>query len=285
MIIWDVIVGQPVGQPLQGHCSIVTSVAYSSDGRYVVSGSWDHTVRIWDASTGQPVGQPLQGHSNIVSSVAYSPDGRHVASGSHDKTVRIWDASTGQPVGQPLQGHSGMVTSVAYSPNGRHVVSGSYDTTVRIWDAGIGQPVDQKQQLQDISFSGSSFILFPTTKHLLPHTCSQDLTTPCIPCSGVFSSNDLSSNAVLASAILQTSASHQWVTFDNKHILWLPFYLCAQLYAPTVAIISHDPLQCKITFDWTKFVHGDEWTSVFTPLVEPLDTTSMSLNQSVMLLK
>ncbi|TFK62569.1 WD40 repeat-like protein, partial [Pluteus cervinus] len=151
----------PHNMVLEGHKSDVNSVAYSPDGRHVVSGSNDHTVRIWDASTGQQVGQPLQGHSRIVTSVAYSPDSRHVVSGSSDTTVRIWDAGTGQQVGQPLQGHSSevrsvayspdgshplqghssIVTSVAYSPDGRHVVSGSEDNTVRIWDASTGQPL------------------------------------------------------------------------------------------------------------------------------------------------
>ncbi|TFK63538.1 hypothetical protein BDN72DRAFT_803160, partial [Pluteus cervinus] len=108
---------------LKGHEDIVSSVAYSPDGRYVVSGSHNNTVRIWDTTTSQPVGQPLQGHRNNVTSVAYSPDGRYVVSGSCDMTVRIWDTITSQPVGQPLQGHNHYVTSVAYSPDGRYVVS------------------------------------------------------------------------------------------------------------------------------------------------------------------
>ncbi|TFK66571.1 WD40 repeat-like protein, partial [Pluteus cervinus] len=83
-------------QPLQGHSNWVRSVAYSPDGRYVVSGSNDNTIRIWDASTGQQVGQPLQGHSDSVNSVAYSLNGTYVASGSNDQTLRLWDASTTQ---------------------------------------------------------------------------------------------------------------------------------------------------------------------------------------------
>ncbi|THU75876.1 WD40 repeat-like protein, partial [Dendrothele bispora CBS 962.96] len=69
----------------------ILGTAYSPDGRYVASGSQDHTVRIWDTQTGEQVGQPLQGHTAQVTSVAYSPDGRCVASGSRDCTVRIWD--------------------------------------------------------------------------------------------------------------------------------------------------------------------------------------------------
>jgi len=119
---------------LQGHTDIVTSVAFSPDGRRIVSGSYDRSVRLWNAQTGQPIGQPLQGHTAIVSSVAFSPDGRRIVSGSYDRSVRLWNAQTGQPIGQPLQGHTAIVSSVAFSPDGRRIVSGSYDRSVRLWN-------------------------------------------------------------------------------------------------------------------------------------------------------
>ena len=74
-------------------------MAFSPDGKRIVSGSDDKTVRLWDADTGQPVGQPLTGHTDMVLSVAFSPDGKRIASGSVDTTVRLWDADTGQPIG------------------------------------------------------------------------------------------------------------------------------------------------------------------------------------------
>jgi WD40 repeat protein len=95
---------------------LVTSVGFSLDGKQVVSGSYDKTVRLWDAATGAAL-QRLEGHSSSVTSVAFSPDGRQVVSGSHDETMRLWDAATGAAL-QRLEGHSSSVTSVAFLPDG-----------------------------------------------------------------------------------------------------------------------------------------------------------------------
>ncbi|KAL4078818.1 hypothetical protein V8B97DRAFT_2067943 [Scleroderma yunnanense] len=115
---------------LKGHTGLVLSVAFSPDGRHIVSGSNDKTIQIWDAQTGGQVGKPLQGHTDSVMSVAFSPDGRYIVSGSDDKTIQIWDAQTGGQVGKPLQGHTDSVMSVAFSPDGRYIVSGSHDHTI-----------------------------------------------------------------------------------------------------------------------------------------------------------
>ena len=115
--MWDAETGLAVGKPLEGHTDPVLSVAYSPDGRHIVSVSDDATIRMWDAETGLAVGKPLEGHTDYVQSVACSPDGRHIISGSGDHTIRLWDANTRSAVCRPLEGHTNSAQSAADSPN------------------------------------------------------------------------------------------------------------------------------------------------------------------------
>jgi WD40 repeat protein/tRNA A-37 threonylcarbamoyl transferase component Bud32 len=89
--VWDVATGQRT-QTLKGHGAGVYGLAFSPDGRRLVSGSNDGTVRIWDPVFGQEV-LVLRGHASIVRGVAFSPDGSRAASASLDATVKLWEAN------------------------------------------------------------------------------------------------------------------------------------------------------------------------------------------------
>ena len=82
---------------LRGHSDSVNSVALSSDGRHIVSGSADDTVKVWALAAGACV-RTLEGHSRPVSSVAVSSDGRQIVSGSGDETVKVWPMRHGRRV-------------------------------------------------------------------------------------------------------------------------------------------------------------------------------------------
>ena len=64
-------------------------MAFSPDGKTVLTGSDDKTARLWDAATGQPLGPPMK-HQGAVRAVAFSPDGKTIVTGSDDKTARLW---------------------------------------------------------------------------------------------------------------------------------------------------------------------------------------------------
>jgi len=133
----DAYSGEPIGSPFEGHTGGVTSVAFSPDGKQIVSGSHDRTLRLWDVTSDQHTGFSLRGHSNYVNSVAFSPDGKMIISGSFDHTLRLWDAHSGQPIGSPLEGHTACVSSAVFSPNGKQIISGSWDWTLRLWDVKV----------------------------------------------------------------------------------------------------------------------------------------------------
>jgi WD40 repeat protein len=67
-------------------------VAFSPDGKTVLTGCEDKTARLWDASTGQPTGPPMR-HENGVEAVAFSPDGKTVLTGSMDNTAQLWNVA------------------------------------------------------------------------------------------------------------------------------------------------------------------------------------------------
>ncbi|CAE6501690.1 unnamed protein product [Rhizoctonia solani] len=107
----------------EGHTYVVSSVAYSPDGKSVASGSFDKTIRIWDAQSPSPIGEPLTGHNRSINSVSYSPLGNIIASGSDDKTIRLWDVNTRRQLGQPITDNY-TYYSVAFSPDAKLVASG-----------------------------------------------------------------------------------------------------------------------------------------------------------------
>lgn len=116
---------------LKGHKEMVRTLAFSSDGKTLVSGSDDDTLRTWNTTTGRML-RKLSGHSNDVKSVAFSRDGKIIASGSKDSSVRLWDAETGRFL-PTLRGHFWEIKAVAFSPDSKTVVSAD-DSTILFWD-------------------------------------------------------------------------------------------------------------------------------------------------------
>jgi WD40 repeat protein/tetratricopeptide (TPR) repeat protein/tRNA A-37 threonylcarbamoyl transferase component Bud32 len=122
---------------LLGHKDPVHGVAFSPDGKHVVTSSGDGTVRVWDAASGKEI-RVLQA-GRVSQGVAYSPDGRYVAaaiSGPH--AIKVWDAASGSEV-LALTGHVNGAICLAYSPDGLFLASGSVDKTVKVWDATTGK--------------------------------------------------------------------------------------------------------------------------------------------------
>jgi WD40 repeat protein len=112
----------------------IGAIAVSQDGRYLVSGGYDHTVRVWDIKTGK-LHCTLFGHDGGVNGLAFAGDSKILASGSEDTTIKIWDVEEGREL-QTLTGHTKFVRGICFSRDGRLLLSGSGDETIRFWNFG-----------------------------------------------------------------------------------------------------------------------------------------------------
>ena len=126
--------------PLVPHADWVNSVAFSPDGKRMLSGGKDGKIKLWEVASGRLI-RTLRGHTQDVNAVAFSPDGAYVLSGGGgDASVKLWDIATGQFI-RFFIGHTRAVASVAFSPDGKRIASGSFDHTVRLWDVATGKLV------------------------------------------------------------------------------------------------------------------------------------------------
>ena len=127
-----------------GHVSSARNVAFSPDGRLLVSCGADSRVIVWEFSERMPVAI-LGEHSGWVNQVAFSVDGKLFATASSDKTVIIWDTAQLKKL-RVLRGHTAAVTAVGFSPDGNYLVSTANNKESFVWD------VEQWTKVQDLPF-------------------------------------------------------------------------------------------------------------------------------------
>jgi len=120
-----------------GHTGSISVMDISADGKLLVSGSWDKTIKIWDLQD-RKVLRVLRGHTEEVSTVDLSPDGKYIVSGAWDGTIRIWDVKTGQQIKVLVGDSPERVRSVVFTQDGKNIISGGDDNKIRIWDVVSG---------------------------------------------------------------------------------------------------------------------------------------------------
>jgi len=121
-----------LGSPNFKHSHCVNCVAISPDGKTILSGSDDKTIKRWNLETGKEL-KTFRGHQDYVKSVAFSPDGKTMVSGSDDKTIKWWDLDSGLLI-RTLEGHADHVNCIVFRPDGNTIISGSTDTFIKLWD-------------------------------------------------------------------------------------------------------------------------------------------------------
>ena len=143
VIAWDL--HSSIGRQkmkMQGHKYDVSAVAYSPDGRFILSGGQDTKLVLWDARNGQTKCE-LHGHNDEVTSIDFSKDGKYFASASKDRTIVVWNIeSLSEKI--RLVGHLSNIEGISFSPDGSTLASGSGDHTMIVWCCDSGR---QKMKL------------------------------------------------------------------------------------------------------------------------------------------
>ena len=111
------------------HESRVNAVAFSPDGRYLVTANRDGTTRVREMGSGREIARMI--HGVVPEAVAFSPDGRYLATASKDHIAGVWEAVSGQQVARVT--HENVVNTVIFSPDGRYLATASKDHTARVW--------------------------------------------------------------------------------------------------------------------------------------------------------
>jgi ribosome assembly protein 4 len=131
MFLWAPSASQKPIARLTGHVQLINHAAFSPDGRWLLSASFDKSLKLWDGATGAFVAT-FRGHVGPVYQAAWSSDSRLFVSGSKDSTLKVWDARTRKLL-VDLPGHSDEVFAVDWSPDGGGVASGGKDRVLKLW--------------------------------------------------------------------------------------------------------------------------------------------------------
>ena len=123
---------------LKGHRDAVSGLAFSPDGKKLISGSADKSAIVWDIET-QTLLHRLEGHRGPIYAVGFTPDGQRAVTGSVDKTLRLWKVADGALI-KEMTGHGDKVRSLAVSPSDGSIASCDWSGEIRYWDGKTGAP-------------------------------------------------------------------------------------------------------------------------------------------------
>jgi WD40 repeat protein len=135
--VWDLEAGEE-RDILCGHTGPVRALALSGDGKRLVSGSYDRTVKVWDLGSRT---EAFSLHADsAIDSVALSKDGRRLCAGTGGTpaAIKVWDLDACMEL-LTLDGHRWNVSCLALNDAGTRLYSGSFDKSIKVWDLDTGK--------------------------------------------------------------------------------------------------------------------------------------------------
>ncbi|KAJ5647217.1 hypothetical protein N7490_003589 [Penicillium lividum] len=174
--VWSVQTGQLLDQ-LSGHEGPVSALGFAADGNHLVSGSWDHTVRIWSIFGRTQTSEPLQLMSDVLS-VAFRPDGQQVAASTLDGQLSFWsvedavqqggvdgrrDVSGGRKVSDRTTAANAAGTKsfnrITYSADGSCILAGGNSKYICLYDVSTGSLIKKYTVSVNLSLDGTQEFL------------------------------------------------------------------------------------------------------------------------------
>ncbi|MBW4521013.1 MAG: hypothetical protein KME16_15080 [Scytolyngbya sp. HA4215-MV1] len=150
---------------IQAHAGGAYGLSFSPDGKTIVSGGEDGSIRIWDLAKNK-VSAPIKKHNDIIRSIRFSSDGQLFASASIDKTVKVWDIK-----GNLIHSfnYGDYVYDVRFSKSNQKLAASGLNRGVIIWDLKtrrifrILKDSGHTDQVLGIAFSPNNESLLVTT--------------------------------------------------------------------------------------------------------------------------
>ena len=123
----------------RGHYAAVKAVAFTPDGKYLLTGSRDKSIKLWDFESGREVRSYL-GHKSTVNDIDITSDGKYFVSSSADRTAKYWEISTGKLI-RSFDIHKDYVTEVKLSEDDKVLFTGGYDFKAYLWNVATGDTI------------------------------------------------------------------------------------------------------------------------------------------------
>ncbi len=149
----------------KGHEAVVKAVAYTPDGKYLLTGSRDKSIKLWETSSAREV-KSYKGHISTINDLAVSKDGKFFASSSADNTAKVWEIKTGKLLFTTPEDRDYM-TDVTFSPDGKYLIAGGFDPFLKVWDYRTKKLIKKLAVDPDRGMGlGLNFVFSPDGKYL-----------------------------------------------------------------------------------------------------------------------